>query len=248
MLNLFMTSINMNSGSQYEFNSNALMGVLPPVFSWAWTPLVRLFQRDWFLRIWVIQEAVMATNVWVQCGTRHVKGEVIVQVSQACQSLGYLGGYTIQNSAAGTHSAAVVDLLKNRREDATLVESLALTRNYGATNLKDRVFVLLGIAVDRDDFDKPKYEGTTIQSVYTSVTKRSLIQHQSLACLSSAGLGSSSLLPDLPTWVPNWAEPNNHQLTMNSKRFLAAGATTPDVKLYDHDTTLCIRGWIIGTF
>lgn len=249
MLDMFKRSIDMNNGYyQYDFNRNAESGIMPPVSSHAWTGLVKLFQREWFLRVWVIQEAVMASKVWVQYGSHYVNWNVIVQVSKACQNTGYLGAYTIQSSAAGTHSAVVVDLLKNSKEEATLINLLALTRFYGATDHRDRVFALLNIAVDGKDFENPDYGPTnTAQKVYRSVAKISLEQHRSLECLSSAGLSSGDRLPDLPTWVPNWMDQNDHRFIMNSTRFSAAGNTTPDLKICDNDTTLKIRGWVIET-
>jgi hypothetical protein len=52
---------------------NLLYGLdLPVETSPAWTALVRLFQRPWFQRIWVFQEAVMARTMTVVCGSHLV--------------------------------------------------------------------------------------------------------------------------------------------------------------------------------
>lgn len=104
-------------------------GILPPVGSKTWTALVNLFKRPWFFRVWVIQEVVMAAKVSVACGSQSVSWEAIVQVARACQKTGYLGPYTIEGNAAGTHSAAVIHLLKEPKQEAGLVELLRLTRS-----------------------------------------------------------------------------------------------------------------------
>jgi hypothetical protein len=205
MLEMFKASIEMNPRYQYDFNRNVEEGgLMPAVQNPAWTALVNVFERKWFTRTWVIQEAVMAKRVWVQCSSSYVPWDVIVQVSKACQDIGYLGAYTVQSSAIGTHSAMVVDLLKNEKQKSTLINLLTLTRNYEVTEKRDKVFALLGIAVDALDFDKADYDKTnTVQKVYLSVARCSLEKHRSLACLSSAGLSTGKRLPGLPSWVPD---------------------------------------------
>lgn len=207
MLEMFKQSIDMNSGYKYHFDRNMEDGIMPPVQSSAWSGLVQLFQRNWFFRIWVIQEAVKAQKILVVCGSEHVSWDVIVQVSKACQEIGYLGAYRIENSAAGTHSAAVIDSLKNSDGAASLMTLLARTRRYEATDARDKVFALLGLAVDSNDFGIADYK-IKPEDVYISVARRSLLRKSSLTCLSNAGLvdppGLSDPQPiEVPTWVPN---------------------------------------------
>jgi hypothetical protein len=145
---------------------------------------------------------------------------LIVQVSLACQKIGYLGAYTIESAAAGTHSAAVIDLLKNPNKKATMMKLLPLTRNYQATDERDKVFALLGIAVDGPKFGLP---GLRYEQVFYNVAHRSLSEMESLTCLSSAGL-SSTRKPGLPTWVPDWTDSNDNRFIIeNSPYFSAAG-------------------------
>jgi Heterokaryon incompatibility protein (HET) len=54
MLEAFKRSIDINNGYQYNFDQKVIDGIMPPVASSAWTGLVKLFQRDWFFRAWVI--------------------------------------------------------------------------------------------------------------------------------------------------------------------------------------------------
>lgn len=159
--------------------------------------------------MWVIQEAVKARKILVRCGSQDVSWDAIVQVSKACQNAGYLGGYRVENSAAGTHSATVIDLLKKPGREESLMELLALTRSYKATDPRDKVFALLGLAADGQHFDSVNYK-TKPAEVYISVARRSLSRQRSLTCLSNAGLTDSPPLSDtrqeridVPTWVPN---------------------------------------------
>jgi len=47
-------------------------------------------------------------------------------------------------------------LLKNQKEGAGLINLLALAQFYGAIDHRDRVFTLLNIAIDGEDFENPE--------------------------------------------------------------------------------------------
>jgi hypothetical protein len=174
--------IGINNEYIYDLEGGYKDGLLPPVESLAWTALIKLFRRDWFFRVWVIQEVVSAKNVSVVCGDLSVSWQYIVQVSRASRETGLLGGYTVESPARGTHSAAVIDLLKGPGEGVTLMKLLALTRCYKASNPRDKVFALLGIAADRDWFHQVDYALSTEQ-VFYSVAQRSLSEKKPF-CLS----------------------------------------------------------------
>jgi hypothetical protein len=244
MLNVFKLSIDINDEYQYHFDQNATDGIMPPVSSSAWTGLVKLFQRDWFSRVWVIQEVVKATKVSVLCGPKSVDWDLIVQVSRACQKIGYLGGYTIESAAHGTHSAHIIDFLKSQGEEATMMKLLPLTRKYKATEGRDKVIALLGMAVDRDKFG-PADCHLPYQEVFYNVARCSLSEMKSLDCLSSAGL-STTRKPGLPTWIPDWTDSNDNRFIIgDSPHFSAALTTTPNLQILP-DKTLRIKGYAIG--
>ena len=87
------------------YAENALYGLgLPRLDSPEWTALVRLFQRPWFQRIWVLQEAVMARTMTVVCGSHFVGWVLIYQVALSVQSSGMLGNYQVDPHAPGIGS------------------------------------------------------------------------------------------------------------------------------------------------
>lgn len=247
MLENFNRAIAINNKYVYDLEGSYEDGLLPPVESSAWTALIKLFRRDWFFRVWVIQEAVSAKNLSVVCGNLSVNWQHIVQVSRVCRETGLLGGYTTESPVRGTHSAAVIDLLKSPGNGVTLLKLLALTRCYKATDPKDKVFALLDIASDGGSFEKYDYAHST-KHVFYSVAHRSLFQKKPFACLSSAGLSTTPRELQLPTWVPDWTNPNDNRVVIaDSDCFSAAKTTTADWQICGDEKTLRIRGYAIDT-
>jgi hypothetical protein len=247
MLDRFKKSIEMNCQYQYSFYENDKTSALPHIRSSAWTALVKLFRKDWFFRVWVIQEVVNARKVSVACGSLSVSWEVIVQVSRACQKIGYLGSYTIEGYAPGTDSAIVIDSLKRSKVEANMIELLRRTRTYKASNERDKVFALKGIAIDGQGYSVVDYS-LSPEQIFRSVAIHSLSELKSLACLSSAGLRSPPLKLTLPTWVPDWTHNNDNRSVLGTgSRFSAAGSSTPSLKISADESTLIIDGYLIDT-
>ena len=128
---------------------------LPSDDSQEWTALVKLFQRPWFQRIWVLQEAVMARKITVVCGSYLVAWDLIYRLALCVQSSGMLGIYQVDPHAPGISCAIVIGKLKIAHEVAhsgewTLLELLRLTRRYNATDFRDKVFALHGVVTVLD--------------------------------------------------------------------------------------------------
>ena len=56
-----------------------------------WPALYRLFQKKWFTRLWVVQEAALAAEVLVLCGENKVEWSDLVEVCYSMTSATWLG-------------------------------------------------------------------------------------------------------------------------------------------------------------
>jgi hypothetical protein len=109
-----------------------------------WIALINLFQRPWWFRVWVLQEAVKAQIATVMCGTLRANFDLLIDVATCLGANGFIGIYDVVDEAPRVHSATVI---KSLRKDGNvpLLTLLRLTRLYRATNPRDNVFALMGL-------------------------------------------------------------------------------------------------------
>jgi hypothetical protein len=177
-----------------------------------WTLYKQFFQRPWFSRVWVFQEAVVAhllTFVWgdweanwqkimlvVQCvGTF---GNPVIYDPVALQNLWHMTLMDMQRVAYSEHY--------NRDKDSYSTQLSALiylvdhARERKATDPRDRIFALQGLAQERD---KPEFVvdySLSVEQVYRNFALYELFQRRDLNILSSA----SQTNLNLPSWIPDW--------------------------------------------
>jgi hypothetical protein len=218
-----------------------------------WSALVKLFQRPWFQRIWAIQEAVMARQATVACGSLTVGWDLIVQVARAVRKNGVMGAYEIEGHAPGLYSAVVIGNLRLARERQPieswkLLNLLRLTRNYQATDLRDKIFALIGIITDIDEVGLGVDYSKSIEKVYGALAIHSLVVQKTLVGLSNAGVCSSPGIPKLPSWVPDWSHNNDRRFNLaTGERFRAAGDSQPTLSISADEKILVIRGFVVDT-
>jgi hypothetical protein len=231
---------------------NFLYGLALPVQeSKEWTALVRFFQRPWFQRIWVLQEAVMARRMTVACGSHLVGWTLIHQVALSVQRSGVLGAYQVDPHAPGVGCVVVIGKLKNAHElahikDWTLLELLRLTRKYYATDPRDKVFALHGVVTDSESIGASVDYSKSPEEVYTDVAVHELMQRKTLLCLANAGISKAPENPKLPSWVADWSHDNElKSIIAAGAKFDASRGLQPIVSISEDRKVLKIRGSVL---
>ncbi|CZR65847.1 uncharacterized protein PAC_15747 [Phialocephala subalpina] len=208
-----------------------------------WLVGLPFFRRTWFERAWVIQELVMAQEITVLCGQFVFSWDMFVFLSCAVDSCRVLmragtdprggGGenfHTIVYRSA-SHAARKVEpelyeipamTLERRRRafhrygELSTMSALALSRNYNATDTRDKVFAVLSISAPIQLSTKtgtrsviPNYVQPA-RDLFINVGT-ALLQARGPSILSLVRLSAVSRIKELPSWVPDLTMPIHHQ-------------------------------------
>ncbi|KAF5537802.1 heterokaryon incompatibility (het-6OR allele) [Fusarium napiforme] len=195
--------------------------------------LVRRFiNSQWWQRVWVIQEATVTSQISVQYGNVKVPWEVLARSANTCDSLGwgrqdtgselFLGIEREHAKVLPVLSKQIFEIERLRMEwaDGKATTLLSLLQEFSsrrATDDRDKVFALLGLAMDIKTIE-PNYSLSTVQ-VYRN-TVIDLIKHSgSLAALSGDMKRKNS--GSIPSWVPDWSvameEPDRRRMQLDGK-------------------------------
>ncbi|KAL9069375.1 MAG: hypothetical protein Q9157_006182 [Trypethelium eluteriae] len=186
-LTSYLSSIQ-NRSTRSSSLSNEPNGGTPPnviAASSAWASIMR---RPLFTRKWIIQEIVQSL-------------EALYELAPQSES---------EQHKLEEHYIRYVKFIKtmitwHQDEDdeqgMSLMQLLKLSRFFHATDERDLVFSILGLACDARDFPSPDY-GSTVTTVFTNLSKAFLKQSELEAVLELAGMQVSN--PSLASWVIDW--------------------------------------------
>ncbi|KAM3080190.1 hypothetical protein ACMFMF_003599 [Clarireedia jacksonii] len=192
--------------------------------------IIHLFKREWWGRIWVLQEITLPENAEFICGTKRITRRRCSAALNAYCALRYIimEKFSLDQRLLTRYH---LDILRNlfqlrptvmlsswaiyRYARFSLAALLRATRQHGphhmeATDPRDKIFALLGLAADRDELEElgvhPDYT-KSCKEVYTS-TMAALLQQGHISLLSLCQ--THKRRPDLPSWVPDWSASLTH--------------------------------------
>ncbi|WKT54197.1 Heterokaryon incompatibility [Fusarium oxysporum f. sp. vasinfectum] len=192
---------------------------IEPTETASWTALRRLFSQSWFLRVWIIQEVVVAQEVHVMYGDHYLAWKTLADVMEDFYggTLETLLGNPLDDPALYKPQAlTTVSQMRQLRKDfhssagIMLDHLLASFIPSEATVDKDKVYALQGltsfvregvpilpVAVDYS-------KNTSIEDILIETAVFLVESHQRSWILPLSGVGFSDRSPELPSWVPQW--------------------------------------------
>ncbi|KAH6613025.1 heterokaryon incompatibility protein-domain-containing protein [Boeremia exigua] len=191
-----------------------LLQILPdhsPI-SVSWSAIKDFFDQSWFVRIWCVQEVVLAQATRLQSyaiyGHKRIPYHYIRRVALFLAIAADCQPELVQNIPF-RRSLASISALPHvlAREDA-LLSLLNNFRPYSATDSRDMVYGLLGILSKLSSFDSASISvdyTKTVAEVYTDIAVEIIRVSQDLEILNHVShpeiLGPEL---DFPSWVPRW--------------------------------------------
>jgi hypothetical protein len=243
-----------------------------------------LSERNYWNRTWIVQEFSVASTLIIACGPRRLEFPRLGAALQFLQLHHALMGKTLysrilaldiqdpmrevemkafqnwlQNSISGApnHLIGSRSRYQKQRPDyhSSLLELLGLlSKSTQATNPRDKIYGLLGLAPDAPELAIQVDYGRKVDQVFTD-TAKALLQHDFTDVLSWCRF--PKLQPDLPSWVPDFNAALPDPLASYKCRappwkplFSASGSSKVKIS-NDNNTTdtrlLTISGLIVDT-
>lgn len=208
--------------------------------------IISLLERQWFERLWIVQEIRLAnSHALVQAGSDSISWDAFISSCYYLRS-------KFQNFQGDKDFASRFSKVNLRIQPLGLgrpqvfEDFQRLTwdiRNAMCTDPKDRVYALLSLVHKSGAIDlRPDYT-KSVGEVYTDVVIHILERSKSLRLLARCVLDDSATT-GIPSWVPNFAVPCGYQLAL---RDMDAAGTSVAHTRYLGNGVLCVKGVRITT-
>lgn len=198
LLNHFATQVCASHGIPQEPNE-ALVTV--------YTAFFKLLELPWFARTWIVQEAAVASDAILLHGKRSVSWADFLEAFAFSLKEPSLMTFLTPRKLEYALGLFIACQTVQKGSRQTLLDLLLQHRNCGASDPRDKVFALCGLARDSgpNGLDvKIDYRSDTAE-IYTDVAISILKRSADLALLSVPHPSTSSSVAGLPSWVPDWS-------------------------------------------
>ncbi|PVI00198.1 HET-domain-containing protein [Periconia macrospinosa] len=235
-----------------------------PVAYYYYKQISRFFSVPWFRRVWVLQEAFSNTTVEAWFGSHHLHwGQIILAALwHSFLIRDYISKSDVeeQNDTQGDIGYLPelwLGLVHNRvPRGLSMIELVCRARDFQATDPRDKVFALLGLANDSPNV-RPDYTKSKMQ-VYTDFAKSIISQTGNLDVLSAVDTFTLRSEPrSSPSWMPDLdvsiatirglGFPRKYNAAFSTTATILPTATDSDSNTENSSPILSLTGFEIDT-
>jgi hypothetical protein len=182
-----------------------------------WAGMIDLLCRDYFDRLWVIQEIVLSSKAVVVCGNHQIEWKIFYETAMC---LNILGSESLPKAVDPAHDrffGRVLDIsllgqLSFHRVNVSLPHIVRYFPASKVTDPRDYVYGYLGIL----DSHSVRHEihvdySSTVEEVFRKATESVIIEERGLRCFSDQTIEPNSKpRAAMPSWVRDWGfvQPN----------------------------------------
>ena len=226
--------------------------------------------QAWWGRVWVIQEVAVSSRAAV------VVGESEIEWSSVCDAIVTIGlsgavpnqvdSLVYMKGVSSIRTLGNIEVLRERLKQDSLpsVSTLVAASRQAATDPRDLVYALLGLAKENDDpLLRPNYlDSNSVSAVFLNLIEYSVRVENSLdiICLSQGRIRN-----ELPSWCPDWTNSPRlgwyttsdfsdrapfpliptHQFTLRNNPWHACGNKSPAARIIRPPPILACRGLLV---
>ncbi|KAI0873609.1 heterokaryon incompatibility protein-domain-containing protein [Hypoxylon argillaceum] len=179
-----------------------------------WKVLLYIYASFWMRRTWIVQEVALPRKVDVLIGPVLIDWQSLSSILVYVESLKVMGLSFGSLGYWKTFLALGVRRKRTQRHDfSTLSELLFEHRRGKATDARDRIFGLMGLAAEREEMPMADY-AASVASIFTSATIDMFRRSGNLDIFGLVGSIRPDRPEDLPSWVPDYGSPQGpHPIT-----------------------------------
>lgn len=194
--------------------------------------LTKLFEKQWFTRVWTYQEMSCATKATLASGSLECDFECL---NGFCSVLIVTGPSVWLKSNAAQHAVAQIcsagltkEYLSQRSAANSLLALVERTRNRLATDPRDKIYGVIALSSDIIPLPfAPTYE-ISVHHLFEEFAAHLIRQNENLDIFGWCAF--QPVLREWPSWVPDWRCLEGVTVPVNPKEqsFHAAGKTCWD--------------------
>ena len=202
-----------------------------------------LFARPWFKRVWTFQEAILAPDRMIACGSKIRDWDTFLHVVQVSIRFRYSENFLASSMLP---FLTIQNYINMKPEDLRL--SKLIYDNWGreATDPRDKVYALYGLVQGYQEVPLEVNYAMSVEDVYRS-TVRFCIENEGKLFILNNVSDFRKQSHHLPSWVPDWRDrfPLSGFLGGRSD-FQASSAARPLLVPSSNDDELILKGFTLS--
>ena len=197
-----------------------------------------LFARPWFKRLWTFQEAILAPDRMIACGSKIQHWDTFLHAVDAC-----LRGQNWENFLASSTLPflTIHNCIDMKPEDLRLSGLIRGNWRREATDHRDKVYALYGLVQGYQEVPLEINYAMSVEDVYRSTVRFCIENEGKLSILNSVS-DFRKQSHHLPSWVPDWRDRFPLSGSLVGRDFQASSAARPLIVPSSSDDELILKG------